>query len=164
MVGVGVVCQQHCCTVQSLWLQHCFSQGKHSSFIVSCSVQLFLTAKQRERTEPVLVCFLAHWSVLCRQFPHICGLLCREEKMLPVVGLRRQEGAQVSNLSVGSTQGGCSKEQEGETSASFGNPAGKRRENREDKRTMALVGSEVRVSHTCLKCFTAVWVLRRVTY
>lgn len=90
---------------------------------------------QREKSsEPDFVCFLAPWSVLCSQFPHICSVLSREEKRLPVVGLRRQAGAQVSSLSVGSIQGGCSKEQEKETSASFGDPAGKRRENRAKKR------------------------------
>lgn len=80
-------------------------------------------------------------------------------KGFSVIGPRRQEGTWVSSLSVGSTTGGCSRVQEGETSASLRNPVGKKGE----KRTMAVVGLSEKVLYLCLKCFTAVWVPGRVT-
>lgn len=52
------------------------------------------------------LCHSLHFDqVLWRQFSHI-SLLCREEDSLSVTGQERQEGVQVSVLSMDSTQGG----------------------------------------------------------
>lgn len=66
----------------------------HKDSSLVSSVHLCFLQGNREKQS---LCLPLHFDqFLCRQFPPICSLLCREEERLSVTGQRRQEGAQVS--------------------------------------------------------------------